>query len=261
MGDDLSRVKSSALDIVNGLFADLPNSRVSVADYRDFPQSPYGGSGDYPYRAALPFSDNLTDITGAIDSLSIGWGNDYPESAYSALMNTIQGKGIGGWREAAKKSIILFTDAPPHEPEPFTGYTASSVIAAAQNPLTIQTNPTGFSRNAATDSVISGLSTSLASKTDATTNPVSIYSVVLGGNPSAVNYFSQISQETGGQLYTSPDILESFLAALEDIKEDVTEPEPDPEPQSVPEPTSLLGLLLLSIGGACQKLKKITRAN
>ncbi len=242
MDDDLYLVKNSALELVNQLFSDIPSARVAIADYRDFPNYPYGSSGDYPYQTLLPFSDDPTSIIGAINRLSVGRGGDEPESAYSALINTIQGVGTGEWREDAEKAVIIFTDAPPHDPEPFTGYTAQSVINAAQNPVTIQSFSSTLTEVA--NSAIPSANANLGGNVNSTTKPVSIYSVVLGGSSSAVDYFSQISQETGGKLYTSPDIVKSFFDVLEDITEDLTEP--DIEPQPVPEATPIWGLLMLS---------------
>ncbi|WP_083602417.1 vWA domain-containing protein [Hydrococcus rivularis] len=259
MWDDLDQVKNSATDIVNQLFADIPDSRVAIADYRDFPSDIYGNYGDYPYNAVLPFSDKLTNITSAINSVAIGDGGDWSESAYSGLVNVIKGNGIGGWRDEAKKAIILFTDAPPHDPEPFTSYTAQSIIDAAKNPVTIQTNSSiipsfgnshGFSPFSAS---LTSISNSIS-----TTSPVSIYSVFLGNDSSGSDYYSKLSEKTGGKLYTSYNIVDSLFEVLKDIKKDISDPDikPQPGPQSVPEPTSILGLFVLSLVSVFQKLKK-----
>lgn len=170
MDGEIVPITNLALDIANELLSEIPDTRVAVTNYRDFPRSSFGGGffgggffgggffgnssgqgssfSDYPYKAILPFSSDPSSITRVLSpSFFTTGGGDTPETAYTALINTIQGQGIGGWRDDAKKAIILFTDAPPHDPEPKTGYTASSVIDTAQNPLTIQTNPTSFSQN------------------------------------------------------------------------------------------------------------------
>jgi hypothetical protein len=134
---------------------------------------------------------------------------------------------------------------------------------AAKNPVTIDTNPSTvplFGGSHGFSPFSSGLTT--IENFNSTTSPVSIYSVVLGGDPSAIDYYSKISEQTGGKVYTSYNIVDSLFEVLKDIKKDIFEPDPkpqpqpQPQPQSVPEPTSGLGLLVLSIGCVFQKLKK-----
>jgi hypothetical protein len=223
MGDEIDEVKNSATEIVTKLFAKIPDSRVSVVDYRD--QYPNGNYSDYPYHAVLPFSDNITDITSGINSLSLGDGGDYPETAYTALINTLQGNQINSWREDAEKAIILFTDAPPHDPEPFTGYTLNDVISASKNPFTLTVNPADISLM------------------NTTNKPVSIYTILLENDENALTIFSQLSEETGGKLYQSPDIVESLFSAITDIEETIT------DNPSVPEPNSLFSLFIISLLG------------
>ncbi|MFC1615391.1 VWA domain-containing protein [Patescibacteria group bacterium] len=134
MYDDIAAAKASAVDIVNTLESSgLIDYRAAVVDYRDFPIDPYGASGDYPYHAVLPFSSDSATIIGAINSLSLGNGLDWPESLYSALIRAMLCEGLGDWRNVPgiKKSVIVMTDAPPHDPEPFTGYTSADVILTA----------------------------------------------------------------------------------------------------------------------------------
>ncbi|MGQ9780487.1 MAG: vWA domain-containing protein [Bacillota bacterium] len=76
MWDDIAGVKAAAIQIVNTLENETPGYRVAIADYRDFPVSPYGGSGDYPYHPVLPFSQDKATIISGIQSLSLGWGGE-----------------------------------------------------------------------------------------------------------------------------------------------------------------------------------------
>lgn len=133
MGDDIDAVKAQAVDIVNQIAEDFPNFRVAVVDYRDHPVSPYGEPGtDYAYNDVLAFSTDKSAIVSAINSLSLGNGRDTEESVYSGIMHCIDASTLGGWREdPVTRKIIVMGDAPPHDPEPFTGYTLASVEAAA----------------------------------------------------------------------------------------------------------------------------------
>jgi hypothetical protein len=125
MAPYIDGVKAAATSIVKSVLA-KSDARIAVVDYRDLYSScPQDG---YAARVDLPFSTSKSSILGKINALAIGNGCDTPESVYSGLM-----KAIGlDWRAGSKKAIILMGDAPPHDPEPVTGYTLSSVVAAAE---------------------------------------------------------------------------------------------------------------------------------
>ena len=183
MWDDIDAVKASATEIVNTIDSKISDYRVAVVDYRDFPVYPYGGSGDYPYHVDLPFSTDKSTIISAIQGLSLGWGADWQESVYSALIRSINTEGLGEWRNGVKKVVILMGDAPPHDPEPFTGYTLSSVVAAAE-----------------------------------AVDPASIYPIAIGGDSTTYSYFSTLAEETGGEVFialTAADLVEAIIKAIE----------------------------------------------
>ncbi len=264
MGSYIGAAQTAAQNILNQLDNSGADYRIAVADYKDFPVAPYGDPSDYPYRADLPFSTDKTAITNTINSLSsnIGGGGDIPESAYTALIDTINTQGLGAWRKGVKKAVIVMSDAPPLAPEPFTGYTSQSVIDAAN-----------------------------------AVDPAIIYSIVPGGDPSAVSYFSKLTTATGGKLYTtssSTDIVNAFSDIISQVTtplpSDNAPPSDDDEsnsdnkdntdkvrtsslgdgvtaffgietPQSVPEPSPVMGLLMFSFSGIylfLLKRKKIT---
>lgn len=185
MWDDIAAVKSSAITIINEVFDDLPDSRIAVVDYKDFPVSPYGGSSDYPYRDVLSFSTDKPSIISAIQGLSASGGADWRESVYSALIHSIDSTSLGGWRgeEYAAKIIILMCDAPPHDPEPFTGYTALDVITAAIN-----------------------------------ADPVHIYPIQIGG---PVEKMQELAEGTGGSVFTAvnaDEVVDAIIDAIREIK-------------------------------------------
>ena len=191
MGNDIAAAKSAATEIVNSVMDSVPDSRIALVDFRDFPVSPYGGGGDYDYHDALPFTSDRTAAVNAINGLTLGWGADTPEDDYCALMHTINGhtcrgsgvgSGIGDWRNIPSKFIILMTDAPPHDPEPFTGFTWSDVAEAARN-----------------------------------ADPITIEVVAIGGVDSRL---AALAAETGGDVFTAPtadDVVAAIMEAIETI--------------------------------------------
>ncbi|NQE45318.1 hypothetical protein C5S31_04765 [ANME-1 cluster archaeon GoMg2] len=185
MGDDIDNVKASASAIVDEVLSDIPGARIAVVDYRDFPVDPYGAPGDYNFSDVLSFSTDKPTIVAAIQGLTLGNGLDWEESVYSALMHSIDSTSLGSWRgsDQAAKVIILMGDAPPHDPEPFTGYTLSSVSLAAE----------------------------LA-------DPVIIYPIQIGGT---VDKFEELAEQTGGEAFTAEnagEVVDAILDAIEEIK-------------------------------------------
>ena len=184
MWDDIDSVKESASTIISDIFNNMPSARIALVDYKDFPIYPYGGSSDYPYRKVLGFSEEEQEIISAIQSLTASGGADWEESVYSALMYAIDASDLGGWRgeEYALKIIIQMGDAPPHDPEPITGYISSDVISAAIN-----------------------------------ADPVHIYSIQIG---TEIEELIEISEETDGNVYPAEDaneVVESILEIIEEI--------------------------------------------
>jgi Mg-chelatase subunit ChlD len=127
MYDDIDAVKARALEILDLIDYGSVDWRVGLVTYRDYPYSPYGDRGDYTSRIDLNFTSNRSDIVAEINRINVGGGGDFPESVYSGLMTAIRFP----WRTDAKKVIILMGDAPPHDPEPETGFTRNQVLQAA----------------------------------------------------------------------------------------------------------------------------------
>lgn len=141
MGGAIGAVKESATAIVDQLEEGTRSFRVAVVDYRDFPDRT-GEPRDYASNLVLDFSDDPVAIRAAIDSLSLGYGGDGPETMYSGLMRAI---GLD-WRPGVKKVALQFGDAEALDPEPTTGYVADDVIEAALavDPVAVYGVDTGY---------------------------------------------------------------------------------------------------------------------
>ncbi len=195
MGDDIAQVKASANEIVNALDTEGLDYRVAIADYKDYPVSPYGDPSDYVYKLDLPFTgkDNKQGIIDAINGLSVSGGNDEPESVYTALVHVMQdpakdstNSANSGWRNGVTKAIIIMGDAPPHIPEPWVdSHTLADVIYTSEH-----------------------------------IDPVIVYSVAVGTSVPAFDAFSDISNGTNGKVYSSPtaaDIVATIIEVIGDI--------------------------------------------
>ncbi|WP_375515206.1 vWA domain-containing protein [uncultured Nostoc sp.] len=229
MGGYLDGMKTAFKNLAQSLFEQVPGTRIAVVDYKDFPLPPFGQFGDYPYRADLAFSSDITSIDNAINQLTVGGGGDTPESLWSGLTRTINTENLNGWRDGVKKGVIYLTDAFAHDPEPFTGYTVSSIIDESFH-----------------------------------VDPVRIYGIVPSYFANTeLTTLTRLSEWTGGKLFianSSDDIAKSLAEALTDINGSAITPTPnsDPEtptPKSVPETMPTYGLLALAVGSIIQKLK------
>jgi murein DD-endopeptidase MepM/ murein hydrolase activator NlpD len=218
MGDDIAAVKVAANEIVDIVKDATSNSRIALVDFRDYP-SRTGASYDYPYRDALRFTYSGDGAKSAINSLTLGYGGDGPETQYCALMHTMYGDNCGGswtktsigtWRAIPNKFIIYLTDAPPLSPEPFTGYTGSYVKGKA--------NQGGFE--------LWGGDSGMGEGEPAT--GLSIFPIIVGGDPTALQYALELADGTGGKVFTAASAADVAKAVLDAVKEIVTPPTPPP---------------------------------
>ena len=87
--------------------------------------------GDWITIVRAAFTEDANVARAAINAISTGGGNDEPEAVFSALIRTMSGSEIGGWRKDAERHIIMMGDAPGHNPEPWAGgYSYADVLAA-----------------------------------------------------------------------------------------------------------------------------------
>ena len=191
MGDDIDDAKQNMTRILDELAVKSEDFRVALIDYRDFPERT--SKSDYPAKVQLEFSEDPDVITQAINSLSLGDGGDNPETVYSGLMEAV---GLD-WRAKSTKVIIVLGDAPPLDPEPYTGYTLNSVMAALYNA------DVKIDLDASDKRVLGDSSDSL----------IKVYSIGTDANAAAEDFFRQMSEITGGA-YTGVDSADEVSGAI-----------------------------------------------
>jgi lysophospholipase L1-like esterase len=126
MGGTIETVKNRVNAVVDRLAAGTSAYRIGVVSYRDQPDYT-GDATDYPSRLDQEFTSDANAVKTAVGNLVAEGGGDYPESAYSGLDTAIKQP----WRSGVKKQIIVFTDAPAHNPEPVSNLTAANIIDKA----------------------------------------------------------------------------------------------------------------------------------
>jgi hypothetical protein len=174
---------------LDDLSANYTDVRIAVVEYRDYPADPYGWPTDYITRVRTPFTRDLTSVRSAINNIYASGGKDESEAVFSALMRTLLGSEIGGWRPNAERRIVLMGDAPGHNPEPFPG---------------------GFSYN------------DVASSITAMQNPVAIHVLYIGGSEEAQQQFQALAALSAGstrQAATAIDVPAAVAGLIDEFTE------------------------------------------
>ena len=204
MGDDIANAKENMNEILIELSAKSENFRVALIDYRDFPER--AKSYDYPARLELDFSEDVDAITAAIDALDLGHGGDDNETVYSGL---IMAAGLD-WRPEARKVIIVLGDAAPLDPEPFTGYTLDSVIAALYNADISLVSDASVGVGEDYEGLIGEAGGSL----------ISVFTIGTDASSDAADAFAEISEATGGSytgVESASEVSDAIISTIEQI--------------------------------------------
>lgn len=197
MSDDINDAKDNMTSIVNSLDGKTPDFRVAIVDYRDFPER--ADSSDYASKTQLEFTADVEAIKKGINSLTLGDGGDIDETVYSGLAEALRLK----WRDDARKVIIILGDAPPLDPEPYTGYTRESITAMLYNAdLFVDTEHS--------DDRVLG---------DAEDSLISVYSIGTSASSDAADFFESISDATGGTYRETEDASDVSDAITDSIDE------------------------------------------
>ena len=105
MREVIDEVRANAGTIMRTLRASNPNSAFGVASFADYQER-------MPWRLDRDITEDLDSVSAAITRLRLYDGKDLPE-AYSRALHEAR---FVGWRPAAKRFIVLFGDAPAHDP-------------------------------------------------------------------------------------------------------------------------------------------------
>lgn len=116
MEDAIESAKAQVADTKRGLDQRFDDIAFAVADLRDYPFSPHGNEGDYPWRLVQPVTKDGGAIQAAIDGLGADQGGDGPESYGRALSEAALDPAVG-WRADARRLVVLVADSVPHDEE------------------------------------------------------------------------------------------------------------------------------------------------
>ncbi len=117
--------------IIGAMDCTIPDIQFGVGQQEDFPVSPFGGTWDFSFRHRQDITASAAAAQAAVNALSLGWGNDWPESQAASLWAVATGNGLGSYtparsgcpagtwgypcfRDEAIPVVVLVTDAPFH---------------------------------------------------------------------------------------------------------------------------------------------------
>ncbi len=132
---EIDTVKREIVNIMTALDSVVDDARFGVVSYMDYPayyesygyRSLYGHSfyGDYPYRLESPLTYDRLLVKNKVAGLKMGWGADWPED-YGRIFHEVAVDPAVGFRDDAKRILINFGDAIPHDDNLFDGIYAGS---------------------------------------------------------------------------------------------------------------------------------------
>ncbi len=98
MSGTISNIKSNLTKIATSLSTSttIKDSAFGVGDFKDFPISSYGSSGDWPFRLRQRVTTVLADAQTGVNAMSATGGNDGPESHIEAMYQAATGVGFTG---------------------------------------------------------------------------------------------------------------------------------------------------------------------
>jgi len=142
MGPTIEGLRRGLAEIVNELADARIEAQFGVAEFKDYPESPWGGPFDTPYHLLRGIGPADASLEKAIESLQAGGGGDFPEAALPALYQTVTGEGQdgvatyiqpgrgAGFRPGALRVVITATDVAFHREAGYPGPSFAETVAA-----------------------------------------------------------------------------------------------------------------------------------
>ncbi len=137
MDGEIDNIKANLqATIVPQIARAIDDVQFGVATYADFPVGVYGDRTDIPFSLVSPVDRSVSNVQGALDSVTAGGGGDNPEALVEALYQVATGDGYLPWvqprspcaspgrsgyacfRREALPIVVLVGDAPSHNGPP-----------------------------------------------------------------------------------------------------------------------------------------------
>ncbi|MGZ8407923.1 MAG: VWA domain-containing protein [Caulobacteraceae bacterium] len=114
--DDLPNMVKMIANLVaraeSGAFG--PDVRFGLGSFMDKPHPVFGTRNTYVYKNHLNLTRQIAALTAAVRGLRVVSGGDHPEAQYEALIEMVANARSIGFRNEARRFVVLLTDAGPH---------------------------------------------------------------------------------------------------------------------------------------------------
>lgn len=114
MGPVIQAAQSNAIRIMNDLNNLISDVRFGVIDIEDYPIEEYGADENVAYRLRQPLTGDWNAVRVAIDTLQANAGSDQPEAYTRGLYEAYADYRVG-WREDARRLLLIFGDSFAHD--------------------------------------------------------------------------------------------------------------------------------------------------
>lgn len=113
MGEYLDAVHLSSEEMLAEITGESSGAQFGVGQYQDFTSE---GPCDLTFQNQTPITADAVAVAAAIDAWTPDGGCDTPEGHLYALDRLADSSNPGGFRTGASKTIVIFGDAPAHDP-------------------------------------------------------------------------------------------------------------------------------------------------
>ena len=113
-GDDLLQVQANAPGLFDALHGEASDLQLGVASFVDKPIAPMGAAGDYVFQIEGALTGDKSVFLATVNNMILRFGDDTPEAQIEGLMHVGTHAGALGYRPAARKFVVMMTDAPFH---------------------------------------------------------------------------------------------------------------------------------------------------
>ncbi len=110
----ISQAQTEATQIVNDVQLQIPGARFAVVDFKDYPFSPFGDPGDWPYLLRSPLTSSAAAVQAAINAMSCGGGNDGPEAYNRVFYEAVNDPALV-YDPNAVRFLVVLGDNIPHD--------------------------------------------------------------------------------------------------------------------------------------------------
>ncbi len=114
MAPVIRSAQENALRIMDDLNSLISDVQFGVIDIEDYPLDPYGADDNQAYRLRQPLATDRDAVRLAIDALEANSGSDQPE-AYTRTIYEAHADSRIGWRDNARRLLLVFGDSFPHD--------------------------------------------------------------------------------------------------------------------------------------------------